>query len=236
MLCPDRSLLDLVQDINAGRLSSAQLVDECLSRINETEAELHAYISVNSAAAKRSAVICDSGGADAAAPLAGVPFSVKDIIYTEELPTTAGSRAHPPDKSRFDATVVQRLKDAGGILIGKSTLHEWACGITGENDAFGTAQNPWRLGHIAGGSSSGSAVSVATGTARFSVGTDTGGSIRVPAALSGIVGLKPTFGRVSRHGVIPFSWSVDHVGLLGCTVDDIAQVLNVVAGPDFQIP
>lgn len=125
-----------------------------------------------------------------------MPFSVKDIIYTKELPTTAGSRAHRPDTCREDATAVRRLKEAGGILIGKNTLHEWACGITGENEEFGTAVNPWKLGHIAEGSSSGSAVSVATGTARFSGGTDTGGSIRVPAALSGLVGLKPTFGRV----------------------------------------
>lgn len=171
---------------------------------------------------------------DGKGPLAGVPFSCKDVFMTKGLLTTAGSRLlsdYIPDE---DATVITRLRRAGARLVGKTNMHEFCYGITGVNPTYGTPANPFDGSRIAGGSSSGSAVSVATGSATFSIGSDTGGSVRVPAALCGLVGFKPTYGLVGTEGMIPFCWTLDHVGVITRSCLDAAPVLEVLAAWDDQ--
>jgi aspartyl-tRNA(Asn)/glutamyl-tRNA(Gln) amidotransferase subunit A len=165
-------------------------------------------------------------------PLFGVPYSCKDIFRTRGIRTTAGSRVLRDFVPEDDAAVVAKLKRAGATLVGKTNLHEFCYGITGENPVFGTPANPYDPNRFAAGSSSGSVVSVATGMAAFSVGTDTGGSVRVPAALCGVIGLKPTYGLIDAKGSIPFCWTLDHVGLVTRTCLDAATVLEVLAGWD----
>jgi Asp-tRNA(Asn)/Glu-tRNA(Gln) amidotransferase A subunit family amidase len=169
-------------------------------------------------------------------PLAGAWLAVKDIVDTEGLPTTAGSRLRAGAVARRDAWAWARLRAAGAALLGKTNTHEFAAGTTGENDAFGAVPNPYDPRRVAGGSSSGSAAAVALGLAPASLGTDTGGSVRIPAALCGVVGFKPTYGRVSRRGVVPLSWTLDHVGVLARTVRDAAVVFAAMAGPDPEDP
>jgi len=162
--------------------------------------------------------------------LHGIPLSVKDLIDLKGLSTTAASRVRTGHRASADASVLRRLREAGAIFIGKCNLHEFAFGTTGEDSAFGATRNPHAPGHVAGGSSSGSAASVAAGMALGSVGTDTGGSIRIPAAACGVVGLKPTFGELSCDGVVPLGASLDHVGPLASTVADAAIIFRVMAG------
>ena len=167
--------------------------------------------------------------------LHGIPISVKDLIDVGGLPTTAASRVRMGHRAVTDAPVVRRLRDAGGIFIGKCNLHEFAFGTTGEDSAFGLTRNPRAPERMAGGSSSGSAASVASGMAVASVGTDTGRSIRIPAAACGVVGLKPTFGELSCEGVVPLGPSLDHVGPLGRTVGDVAAVYHAMAGRSVAV-
>jgi aspartyl-tRNA(Asn)/glutamyl-tRNA(Gln) amidotransferase subunit A len=206
-----------------------------LARINQRNSECHAYLTIGIEQARASALAIDAGMSLArSSPLGGVPYACKDLIETRGLRTTCGSRALEDWQPSQDAAVVERLAAAGGILIGKTNLHEFAYGATGVNPHFGTPPNPWDHNRLAGGSSSGSAVAVAEGLASFALGTDTGGSVRVPAALCGIIGLKPTYGLISRVGVIPFCWTLDHVGILALSVNDIATVLQVLAGYDAR--
>jgi aspartyl-tRNA(Asn)/glutamyl-tRNA(Gln) amidotransferase subunit A len=217
-------------------LSPVEATQAVLERIHRLDVRLNAFITVldeQAMAQARQAEAELSAGQDRG-PLHGVPVSLKDLIDTAGIRTTAASRIwcdRVPDRS---ATVAQRLEQAGAILLGKCNLLEFAYGIV--HPDYGQCNNAWDPGRTAGGSSSGSASSVAAGMGWGSIGTDTGGSIRIPASYCGVVGLKPTYGRVSRHGIFPLSWSLDHVGTLTRTVEDAAIVLGVIAGYDSLDP
>lgn len=203
-----------------------------LARIRRLQPVLNAYISVfDGATAQARALERKSAGHATAGPLSGVPISVKDLILTRDAPTTAGSRTFGRGiESRTDAPAVRRLRRAGAILIGKTNLHEIALGVTSENEHFGPVRNPWNPELIVGGSSGGSGAAVAAGMGYGSIGTDTRGSIRIPAACCGITGLKPTRGIVSTDGVIPLSRTLDHVGPMTRSVEDAAFLLGVMTG------
>ncbi len=180
-----------------------------------------------SARAADRAIAAGEGG-----PLAGVPLAIKDLFDTAGVRTTAGSRIFAERVPTEDAEVVARLRSAGAVLVGKTNLHEWAFGVTNQNPHFGPARNPWDATRIPGGSSGGSAAALAVGDAYGALGSDTGGSIRIPASLCGVVGLKPTYGRVSLRGAIPLSWTLDHAGPLARTVRDVARLYLAIAGYD----
>jgi len=173
---------------------------------------------------------------DSVGPLGGVPIALKDLFDTAGVRTTAGSKFFADRVPERDAVVVDRLRRAGAVIVGKTNMHEWALGVTNDNPHFGACRNPWAPEHITGGSSGGSAAAVAAGMCVGALGSDTGGSIRIPAALCGVVGLKPTYGRVSVRGVVPLSWSLDHVGPMGRRVIDVAAILGVIAAHDAADP
>jgi aspartyl-tRNA(Asn)/glutamyl-tRNA(Gln) amidotransferase subunit A len=215
-------------------LSPVELTHQILERIHRLNPSLHAFITVmdHEALSQAKELEKELMEGKIRSPLHGIPIAVKDMIQTKGVVTTAGSKVFEnwiPDE---DATVITRLKEAGAILIGKANLHEFAMGATTENPFYGAAKNPWDLERIPGGSSGGSAVALAAGLCYGALGTDTAGSIRLPSALCGTVGLKPTYGRVSRHGCLPFSWSLDHIGPMTRTVKDSAIMLSVIAGYD----
>jgi aspartyl-tRNA(Asn)/glutamyl-tRNA(Gln) amidotransferase subunit A len=227
------SVSELAVRIRSRDLSPVAVVDDLLARIERCRA-LNAFITVTADVARAQAASAEREitAGRYRGPLHGIPVSLKDLIDTKGIRTTRGSRIFADYIPAEDATVVARLQHAGAVLLGKNTLHEFAFGITTNNPHYGPTRNPWRLDRIPGGSSGGSGAAVAAGLGPVSIGTDTGGSIRIPAALCGTVGLKPTYGRVSRHGVFPLSWSLDHVGPLSRTVEDAALVLQAIAGPD----
>jgi len=231
------SVSELAARIRSRDLSPVAVVDALLARI-ERCGVLNAFITVTADAARAQAASAEREIAAGRyrGPLHGIPVSLKDIIGTKGIRTTRGSRIFADHIPTEDATVTARLYHAGAVLLGKNALHEFAFGVTTNNPHYGPTRNPWRLDRIPGGSSGGSGAAVAAGLGPVSIGTDTGGSIRIPAALCGIVGLKPTYGRVSRHGVFPLSWSLDHVGPLTRTVEDAALVLQAIAGPDPRDP
>ena len=234
---PVTPLIELAASIRRGRMTSTGLVEECLAAIAERDDQINAFVRVLADDALDRARQADqeiAAGNDRGT-LHGIPISVKDLIDVEGLPTTAASRVRMGHRAVADAPVVRRLREAGGILVGKCNLHEFAFGTTGEDSAFGPTRNPRVSGHMAGGSSSGSAASVAAGMALASVGTDTGGSIRIPAAACGVVGLKPTFGELSCDGVVPLGPSLDHVGPLARTVGDAAVVYHAMAGRSVAV-
>ena len=219
--------------IESGSLSPVELTQAYLDRIGRLNDGLGAYITVMSDSALTQASHAESeiANGDYRGKMHGIPIAVKDIIYTKGVLTSAGSRVladHVPD---YDSTIVERLDSAGAVLLGKLNLSEFAIGGT-INHPYGTPRNPWDTGRSAGGSSSGSAVAVAGGLCAGSLGSDTGGSIRGPSAFCGIVGLRPTYGRVTRHGVISMSWSLDTVGPMTHTVEDCAIMLQAIAGRD----
>ncbi len=219
--------------LRRGEVSPVELVDASLARIERWNPALNAFLAVLSDRARRQAHAAEREIRRGRwrGTLHGIPISLKDNFGTRGVPTTAGSRilaGFVPDQ---DSDVAARLARAGAILLGKTNMHEFAYGITGENPHYGPARNPWARERISGGSSGGSAVSVAAGMAFASVGTDTGGSIRVPAGLCGIVGLKPTFGLVSLAGVVPLAPSFDHGGPIARSVTDACIVLETIAGP-----
>lgn len=224
---------EVARRVNAGELSAVEVARSALDRIERHNESLRAFITVTADRAIRDAEAVDAAVARGESlPLAGVPLAVKDGFWTEGVRTTNGSKAlldFVPDE---DAEAVARLREAGCVLVGKASMHEYAYGFTNENPTFGNAQNPWRIGHIPGGSTGGGAIALAAGMALAAVGGDTGGSVRQPSALCGVVGLKVTYGRVSRHGGIPLSWSMDTVGPMARTVGDAALLLSVMAGPD----
>jgi aspartyl-tRNA(Asn)/glutamyl-tRNA(Gln) amidotransferase subunit A len=224
----------LAAAIRAGKVSPVEATQECLARIERLDGRLRAFITVDRARALESARRLEADQARGVwrGPLHGVPLAFKDLCFIRGLPTSCGTRTAEYFLAEQDCTVVARLAAAGAVTLGKLNMTELAMGPFGDNAHHGHAQNPWRLGHCAGGSSSGSAVAVAAGLVLGAVGTDTGGSIRLPAAACGIVGLKPTYGRVSRAGAMPLSWSNDHVGPMARTVRDCARLLAAMAGPD----
>jgi len=231
------SLAELGRQVRARALSPVTLLEAILDRIERCRA-LNAFITVTAEEARTQATQAEREIATGRyrGPLHGIPISLKDLIDTEGVRTTCGSRIFADRVPAHDATVAARLRAAGAILLGKANLHEFAFGVTTNNPHFGPARNPWRPDRIPGGSSGGSGAAVAAGCGPVSIGTDTGGSIRIPAALCGVVGLKPTYGRVSRYGVLPLSWTLDHIGPLTRTVEDAALVLQAIAGPDPRDP
>jgi aspartyl-tRNA(Asn)/glutamyl-tRNA(Gln) amidotransferase subunit A len=227
------SLRELSSSIRSGSRSAEQVVRESLAQIDRLEPTLHAFNTVTADRALTRARDIDANlepWRDAA--LLGVPIALKDNLCVAGVRTTASSRILEHYVAPYDATVVARLERAGAIVIGKTNCDEFAMGSSTENSAFGPAHNPWSLNRIPGGSSGGSAVSVAARMAAVALGSDTGGSIRQPAALCGVVGLKPTYGRVSRYGLIAFASSLDQIGPIARTAHDAALILNVIAGAD----
>jgi len=213
-------------------VSPIELVDEALARIERWSPELHVFLTVLAERARGQAkrVEREMRRGNARGPLQGIPVSLKDNFWTRGIRTTAGSKILADFVPQEDSDVAAALARAGAILLGKTNLHEFAYGITGENPHYGSSRNPWAPERISGGSSGGSTVAVATGMGFASLGTDTGGSIRIPAALCGIVGLKPTYGLVSNEGVVPLGVSFDHVGPLARSVADACIVLEAIAG------
>ena len=213
-------------------ISPVELVDACLERVQSLDASIDAFITLTAESARRRARAAERelrrGGARS--PLHGIPICLKDNFWTKGVRTTAGSKILADFVPDADSDVATRLAQAGAILLGKTNMHEFAYGITSENPHYGSVRNPWARDRISGGSSGGSAAAVATGMAFASVGTDTGGSIRIPAALCGIVGLKPTFGLVSVAGTVPLCESMDHAGPLARSVADACIMFEAIAG------
>jgi aspartyl-tRNA(Asn)/glutamyl-tRNA(Gln) amidotransferase subunit A len=220
--------------VHSRRASSVDLVRACLDRITRHDRELGAFITLTAESALAEAKRADAdlaSGVDRGA-LHGIPIALKDLYDTAGVRTTAGSRIFAERVPERDSAVAEKLRAAGAVLLGKLNLHEWALGVTNQNPHFGPACNPWDTARIPGGSSGGSAVAVASGFCYISPGSDTGGSIRIPASLCGVAGLKPTYGRVSLRGVIPLAWTLDHSGPLARTVGDLALALQAMAGHD----
>ncbi len=224
--------------IRSKELSPVEVVNAHLSRIEALELTLNSFITVTAeealAAARQAERDIQAGRY--LGPLHGVPFALKDLYYTAGIRTTSGSRVFHEFVPPQDCTAAARFKKAGAILLGKLNLHPLAYGPTGENPDYGDMHNPWDTACIAGGSSGGSGSATAAGEATLTMGTDTGGSIRIPAGLCGIVGLKPTYGRLSRHGITPLSWSLDHAGPMVRSVEDAALVMNALSGHDTLDP
>ena len=218
-------------------LSPADAARAYIQRIEHLNPRLGAYITVMADSAMADARRAESeiAAGEYRGPLHGVPVAVKDILYTKGTLTTAGSRALANHYPAYDSTIIERLRDAGAVLLGKLNLSEFAMGGTIDHP-YGTPRNPWNPDHSAGGSSSGSAVAVAGGLCAGALGSDTGGSIRGPSAFCGIVGLRPTYGRVTRHGAVPMSWSLDTIGPMARSVADCAIILQAIAGRDERDP
>ncbi len=226
----------LAHEIRQGSLSPVELARETLDRISKLQSTLNAFITVTEELALEQARRAEREireGRDRG-PLHGIPFAAKDLFYTRGIRTTVGSKILRDFVPDHDAAVIERLREAGAVLIGKTGLHEWAYGITSNNPHFGAIRNPWDTTRIPGGSSGGSTAALAAGLCSFSLGSDTGGSIRIPASFCGVVGLKPTFGRVSRWGMFPLGYSLDHAGPFAHTVEDAALVYQAMAGHDAR--
>lgn len=216
-----------------GEVSSVELIKSCLSRIEDVDKEIRAFITVDEEMALSQAEQADKNRAKGeAGRLCGVPVSIKDLLCTKGMRTTCGSKMLENFIPPYDATVVRKIKEEGAVIIGKVSMDEFAMGSTSESCAFGVPRNPYRDGYVAGGSSGGSAASVAALECASSLGSDTGGSIRQPASLCGIVGMKPTYGRVSRYGLTAFASSLDQIGPFTRTVEDCARMMEVISGYD----
>lgn len=221
--------------IRERRLSAVELTDALLGRIERLDGRLKSFITVTADEARAAAHAADAGHSPDG-PLRGVPLALKDLYDTAGVRTTGGSRILAERVPGRDATVTARLRAAGAVFLGKLNMHEFAYGVSNSNPHWGICRNPWDEERIPGGSSGGSGAAVAAGLCLGSLGSDTGGSIRIPASLCGITGLKPTYGLVSRAGVLPLAWSLDHVGPMARTVEDCALLLSVIAGPDAADP
>ena len=230
----DLSLSELVAALAARKVSAEEATRACLDRIARLDGRLHAFITLDAAGAlaRARALDADLAAGHRRGPLHGVPLAYKDLCQVPGLPTSCGTRTADYFTSPVECTAVSRLHAAGAVTLGKLNMTELALGPFGDNPHHGDVDNPWRAGHVSGGSSSGSGAAVAAGLAYGALGSDTGGSIRLPAACCGIVGIKPTYGRVSRAGAMPLSWSLDHLGPMARTVRDAALMLEIVAGPD----
>ena len=229
------SIHELSKHIFSGSISPVDLVEDILERIEDLNEELHAYITVMRDSARKEAKKAEADIKEGKylGPLHGIPVSLKDLIYVRGVRSTSGSRILSDFVPNHDATVVRRLKQVGAIVVGMNNTHEFACGITNINPHYGSSRNPWDPARMSGGSSGGSAVAVSAGMAVGALGTDTSGSIRVPSSLCGLFGLKPTYGRVSKFGVMPLAPSIDHVGPMARTSWDTAALLQAIAGYDM---
>ncbi len=230
------TLAALSRALRERRISPTEAVDTCLERISADET--NAFITVTGERALEEAARAEREilSGEHRGPMHGVPVALKDLIFTEGVRTTMGSAFFEDYVPDYSATVALNLERAGAILVGKTNTHEFAYGPTGDRSFFGPTKNPHDRSRITGGSSGGSGAAVATHLCYGALGSDTGGSIRIPAALCGVVGMKPTFGRVSKHGVFPLAWTLDHVGPLTRTVEDNALFLNAIAGYDAEDP
>ena len=219
-------------------LSPVEVTRHLLERIARLDPELRCWITVTSERALHEARAAEAaiGNGAVRGPLHGVPIGIKDLVDVAGVRCTSGSRILAEQVSARDAAVTERLAAAGAVLLGKQNLHEFAYGVTTGVSAFGVCRNPWNRERVPGGSSGGAGAALAAGLGALAVGTDTGGSIRIPAAACGVVGLKPTLGRVSRRGVFPLAWSLDHVGPLARTVEDTALMLGAIASHDAEDP
>jgi len=233
---PGATLAGIAADIRAKRRSPVEVTRECLDRIARLGHRLRAFIAVDAegALARARDLEADAAAGRWRGPLHGVPVAFKDLCHLAGQPTSCGTKTAEYFISEHDCTAARRLLDAGAVGLGKLNMSELASGPFGDNAHHGDVQNPWRPGHCSGGSSSGSGAAVAAGLAWGAIGTDTGGSIRLPAACCGVVGMKPTYGRVSRAGAMALSWSLDHIGPLAPTVRDAALLLGVMAGRDVH--
>ncbi len=229
----DASIAELSASLRAKRFSSVELTKTHLDRIRALDSRLNAFITVDDDRAFRDARAADAAiGKGNAGPLTGIPIAHKDILVTAGMRTTCGSRMLASYTSPFDAEVVDRLARAGSVLLGKTNMDEFAMGSSSETSYFGPVRNPWHLDYVPGGSSGGSAAAVAARLVAGGTGTDTGGSIRQPAAMSGVCGLKPTYGICSRYGLVAFASSLDQAGPFARTAEDLALLLNAMAGHD----
>ena len=235
---PFLSLAEASGLIAGKQLSPVEVVNAHLERIDQTDERLNSFITLlreESTGAAREAERALQAG-NYLGPLHGIPVGLKDLYYTKGVRTTIGSKIMRDFVPDFDAAVTERFKQAGAIIIGKLQMHEFALGATSENPHDGPAHNPWDIERVTGGSSGGSGSAVSSGQCMGALGSDTGGSVRIPSSLCGIVGIKPTFGRVSRHGVYPLAWSLDTVGPMAGNVRDAALILNAIAGHDPRDP
>ena len=229
----DRTLALLADDLAARRVSAVELTEHFLQRIEQFDAQLNAFVTVTRDEALAQAAVADKRlAAGNATPLTGIPIAHKDIFCTQGVKTSCGSKILDNFISPYDATVVSRLRDAGAVMLGKTNMDEFAMGSSSETSFYGAVRNPWDHELVPGGSSGGSAAAVAARMVCGATGTDTGGSIRQPASLSGITGFKPTYGRVSRYGMVAFASSLDQAGTLTRTAEDAALMMQVMAGFD----
>jgi aspartyl-tRNA(Asn)/glutamyl-tRNA(Gln) amidotransferase subunit A len=229
----DNMIVQLQGRLARGEISASDVVTSALDAAEQLNESLNAFLQIDrQGALARAAQIDENQNKSAAGALAGIPIAIKDNLCVRGMQTSCGSKIlgdyHPP----YDATVIERLLTAGAVIIGKTNCDEFAMGSSNENSAFGPVKNPWDLGRVPGGSSGGSAAAVAAGIVPVALGSDTGGSVRQPASLCGVVGLKPTYGRNSRYGLVAFASSLDQVGVFGRSVRDVALVLGVIAGRD----
>ena len=229
-------VVDIAENVRRGSVAATQVVAQVLERIEVRNAGLNAFLHVADAEAMAQARAVDGKRArgEALGPLAGVPVAIKDAICTRGLPTTAGSKILAGYVPPYDAAVIERLRAADAILVGKTNMDEFAMGSSNENSAYGPARNPWDTSRTPGGSSGGSAAAVSARLSPCALGSDTGGSIRQPASLTGVVGIKPTYGRVPRYGLIAFASSLDQIGPLATDVRGAARLLSVIAGHDAR--
>lgn len=229
----DLTVAEAMSRLAAGDITSEALTRSCLDRIDQVDGEVGAFITLDSEGALEQARNADlerkqgRGGA-----LCGIPVAIKDLLCTKDMRTTCGSQMLADFIPPYDATVVEKIRGQGGVILGKASMDEFAMGSTSESCAFVVPHNPWKKGYVAGGSSGGSAAAVSAGECLASLGSDTGGSIRQPASLCGVVGMKPTYGRVSRYGLVAFASSLDQVGPLCRDVTDCAILMNAISGHD----
>ena len=227
-------LAELIKDIKGGRVKSVELTRACLDRIKQLDPKIKAFVSVTETEALKRAEEIDAKIAkgEATGELAGIPIAIKDNMNIKGFKTTCSSKILENYVAPYDATVITKLKKADSVFLGKTNLDEFAMGSSTENSAFQTTKNPWNTDYISGGSSGGSAAAVSSAMAPLALGSDTGGSIRQPAACCGVVGLKPTYGRVSRFGLVAFASSLDQIGPFSRTVEDASLLLKVISGYD----